>query len=83
MLTFVTCCGCTKTMYESAGRRIVSRELRLPLENRTKVDYLCGDFPSDFMTRLTTYFRTFVLEEVRFDEGLLRYKLVYREKEYS
>jgi len=79
-LIFVTRCGCTKTMYEGAGRRGGDREHRLPLEQSTRVDYINGDLPSDLMQRMTTYYRVFILEEVHFDRDLLRYDLVYREK---
>lgn len=81
-LIFITRCGCTKTLYEGAGRRGVDREHRLPLENTTTTQFVNGDFPADLIEQLHTYYRCFILSEIRFDEGRLCHELVYREKDH-
>jgi hypothetical protein len=80
LLTFVTRCGCTKTRHEAAGSRCMP-EIRVPLENRPRVEYLRGDLPSDVSIRTTYQHRDFVLENIRFDSFNLCYELIYREKE--
>jgi hypothetical protein len=82
VLTFVTRCGCTKTRYEPGGSRTFLPEIRVPLETRPSIEYLRGDLPSDVVQRTTYYHRDFVLDEIRLDQGNLRYELIYREKEH-
>lgn len=80
VLTFITRCGCTKTRYEAAGSRSFLNEILQPLEVSPSVEYLRGDMPSEAVQRTTYYHRSFVLEQIRFDQGSFRYELIYRER---